>query len=332
MRLPPLPGERIDRAAPLSFTFEGQPASGFAGDTIGSALYASGRRVFSRSFKYHRPRGPAVLHGQLPELPDDGRRRAERARLHRAAARRAQTSRAQNVRGSLERDLLAVTDKIGGPFTPVGFYYRTMIRPRRLWPVYEQFLRSVAGLGKVDERGGHSRRYDTEHRRVDVLVIGGGSSGRPRPRPRRREGGSGPRRRRAGGGSRRTEPTRCSRLPARSAIYEGGLVPVDAGNRPLPDPGRPDRRRDRRRRAAARLPGQRPRRRDAAVARSGGSSTSGRSARRRRAVVVGADAESLAVTDQLERAGVQCARGRRPARDEPGDARGVRARRARLAR
>jgi sarcosine oxidase subunit alpha len=53
-----------------------------------------------------------------------------------------------------------------------------MIRPRRLWPLYERFLRHVAGLGKLDEHAGHSRRYDVEHRRARVLVVGGGQSGR----------------------------------------------------------------------------------------------------------------------------------------------------------
>src|SRR5436190_21052156 len=83
--------------------------------------------------------------------------------------------KAQNVLGSLDRDLLSVVDKMGGPFTPVGFYYRTMIRPRRAWPLYEKFLRNVAGLGRVGSTP--SRRYDTEHRRVDTLVIAGGRSG-----------------------------------------------------------------------------------------------------------------------------------------------------------
>ena len=61
----------------------------------------------------------------------------------------------QNVLGSLELDVLGIVDKLGGPFTPVGFYYRTMIRPRRAWPLYERVLRNVAGLGRVDE---HARR------------------------------------------------------------------------------------------------------------------------------------------------------------------------------
>ena len=42
-RLPARDGERIDRATELTFRFEGRPLRGYAGDTIGSALYASGR-------------------------------------------------------------------------------------------------------------------------------------------------------------------------------------------------------------------------------------------------------------------------------------------------
>ena len=64
MRLAPRPGERIDREATLRFLFDGHPVTGLGGDTIGSALYAGGRRVFSRSFKYHRPRGLLCCSGR----------------------------------------------------------------------------------------------------------------------------------------------------------------------------------------------------------------------------------------------------------------------------
>ncbi|MBV9482329.1 MAG: (2Fe-2S)-binding protein, partial [Acidobacteria bacterium] len=36
----------------MTFYFDGEPVRALAGDTVASALYASGRRVFSRSFKY----------------------------------------------------------------------------------------------------------------------------------------------------------------------------------------------------------------------------------------------------------------------------------------
>ncbi|MFM8517205.1 MAG: 2Fe-2S iron-sulfur cluster-binding protein, partial [Nevskiaceae bacterium] len=50
-------GGRIDRSRPLRFTFDGKAYSGFAGDTLASALLANGIHLLGRSFKYHRPRG-----------------------------------------------------------------------------------------------------------------------------------------------------------------------------------------------------------------------------------------------------------------------------------
>ena len=103
-----------------------------------------------------------------------------------------------------------MTDKIGGPFTPVGFYYRTMIRPRRAWPLYEKFLRSVAGLGRLDKHRGREQRYDVEHRRAEVLVIGGGAAGREAARARTPPQG-------AAGRRSSTRPTRRRPTPARAS-------------------------------------------------------------------------------------------------------------------
>ena len=46
-----------DPTQPLTFTFEGRSIPAQAGQSIAAALYAAGVRIFSRSFKYHRPRG-----------------------------------------------------------------------------------------------------------------------------------------------------------------------------------------------------------------------------------------------------------------------------------
>lgn len=225
MRLPPQDGELLDRSATISFTFDGRSVTAFAGDTIGSALYASGRRVFSRSFKYHRPRGLVCCSGRCPNcmMTVDG---VPNVRVCVEPARDGAAVRGQNVLGSVDRDLLSVVDRAGGPFTPVGFYYRTMIRPRRAWPLYERFLRNVAGLGRVPATG-RPRRYDTEHRRADVLVIGGGSAGRLIAAEAARAGEAVILVDERGG----FRPQGYELLaPARAiGIYEGGLVPVDAG-------------------------------------------------------------------------------------------------------
>ena len=226
MRLEPQAGERIDRSSPLTFTLDGREVTGFAGDTIGSALYAAGTRIFSRSFKYHRPRGLLCCSGHCPNcmMTVDG---VPNVRVCTEPLREGARVRGQNVRGSLERDWLSVVDRFGGPFTPVGFYYRTMIRPRRAWPLYEKVLRNIAGLGRISPTGAH-RRYDTEHRTVDVLVIGGGGAGRRAAAEAAKTGaevllvdeGHAFR----GRGYEVLAPARAL------AVYEGGLVPVDAGS------------------------------------------------------------------------------------------------------
>ena len=218
MRLPAQPGELIDRSETLRFRLGEYEVEGFSGDTIGSALFASGRRVFSRSFKYHRPRGLLCCSGHCPNcmMTVDG---VPNVRVCVEPLREGAVVTPQNVVGRLDFDLMSVVDKLGGPFTPVGFYYRTMIRPRFMWPLYEKFLRGVAGLGRLDEHAGHSRRYDVEHRRARVLVIGGGQAGRAAALAAATTGpgvvlvdeGTAPSGRRARPGSR------SSRLPARSA-------------------------------------------------------------------------------------------------------------------
>jgi sarcosine oxidase subunit alpha len=229
VRLPARAGELIDRSSRVIFAVDGFAVGGHPGDTIGSAMYAAGHRLFSRSFKYHRPRGLLCCSGHCPNclMTVDG---VPNVRVCVEPIRQDAEVRSQNVVGSLRHDLLSITDKIGGPFTPVGFYYRTMIRPRRMWPLYEKFLRNVAGLGKVDERGGHSRRYDIEHRRARVLVIGGGRAGRDAAADAASEGT---------GVVLVDERARAAQTqldgvevlaPARAlGIWEGRLVPVDSG-------------------------------------------------------------------------------------------------------
>ena len=62
-------GGRVDREQPLGFRFDGQHYTGFAGDTLASALLANNVRLVGRSFKYHRPRGMLTAPGWLNFKP-----------------------------------------------------------------------------------------------------------------------------------------------------------------------------------------------------------------------------------------------------------------------
>ena len=176
-RLPQQPGERISRQKLIRFTFDGKSIEAYDGDTVGSALYAAGQRTFSRSFKYHRRRGLMCCSGQCPNclVAVDG---APGARACTEQVREGMRVEHMNAKPSLEFDVMRATDLFGGPFTPPGFYYKTFIRPRRFWPLYEKVLRNAAGLGRLRENQ-EEREWRTEYRRrhADVLVVGGGVAG-----------------------------------------------------------------------------------------------------------------------------------------------------------
>src|ERR687898_1636774 len=103
-RLPEQRGELIERDREVSFTFDGKKVTGLEGDTIGSALFAGGQRVFSRSFKYHRKRGLLCCSGHCPNcmMQVDG---VPNVRVCTEPVRQGVQVQAQNVLGSLDYDL-----------------------------------------------------------------------------------------------------------------------------------------------------------------------------------------------------------------------------------
>lgn len=174
MRLEPRPGEVIDRNAPFTFTFNGRSYGAFRGDTIVSALAAAGERVFSRSFKYHRPRGvlTADFHdpGCILQVGDEPNVRA----AHRLAEPGMRVS-SQNTWPSLRFDVKAVNQLVGRFLAP-GFYYKTFIKPQRLWPAYERVLQSFVHGGEVSPEVAEEY-YDKRYAHPDVLIAGGGPAG-----------------------------------------------------------------------------------------------------------------------------------------------------------
>ena len=173
-RLPNAPSQVINRDKGLRFTFDGKSFSAFEGDTIASALAAAGITTFSRSFKYHRRRGLLCVAGRCPNcLVQVGDRPNVRACVTPVTAGMVVTS--QNAWPSLERDVMSLTQRVDR-FLPVGFYYKTFMRPQSLWPTYERIIRRATGLGKVDPRTEpfHPAKV---FKHADVAVIGGGPAG-----------------------------------------------------------------------------------------------------------------------------------------------------------
>ncbi len=173
-RLPRQPGEVIDRSVPLRFTWNGKATTGFSGDTIASALAASDTRIFARSMKYHRPRGLLTADYWDPngfvQVGDDPNVRSG----HRLLEAGMEVS-AQNVWPSLDFDIKAANGLVGR-FLTAGFYYKTFMKPAKLWPTYEKVLARFAPGGTIDLDSPH-RYHDKRYAHPDVVVAGGGPAG-----------------------------------------------------------------------------------------------------------------------------------------------------------
>ena len=74
-----------------------------------------------------------------------------------------------------DRDLMHVTDSLHRVM-PVGFYYKTFIRPRFAWTVAERVIRRATGLGTLPQTTAADRQV-VRHQHVAVLVIGAGIAG-----------------------------------------------------------------------------------------------------------------------------------------------------------
>jgi sarcosine oxidase, subunit alpha len=171
-------GGRINRAIPLTFTFNGRVYQGFQGDTLASALLANGVHFVARSFKYHRPRGIVTAGVEEPNAVvqlERGAYTVPNARATEVELYQGLVATSVNAEPDLEHDRMAINQKFSR-FLPAGFYYKTFMWPRKWWPKYEEKIRDAAGLGKAPEVG-DADRYDKCFAHCDVLVVGGGPTG-----------------------------------------------------------------------------------------------------------------------------------------------------------
>ncbi|KQZ13885.1 (2Fe-2S)-binding protein [Mesorhizobium sp. Root554] len=178
-------GGRIDRFRTIRFTFDGASYTGHPGDTLASALLASGVSLFGRSFKYHRPRGVltagvdepnalvTVLRGDVrePNVP------ATMVEIHDGLV-----AESQNRFPSLSWDIGAL-NQLAGKLISAGFYYKTFMGPvigplqgTRFWMFCEHFIRRAAGLGRAG-KAPDTARYENMNAFCDVLVVGSGPAG-----------------------------------------------------------------------------------------------------------------------------------------------------------
>jgi sarcosine oxidase subunit alpha len=172
-------GGRIDRARKLAFRFAGRRLTGYAGDTLASALVANGVAIAGRSFKYHRPRGVFAAGVEEPNAivtVGDGATAVPNLRATEVALFEGLEARPVNCWPGVRFDLGAFVGAASA-LLPAGFYYKTFKWPAAWWRrVYEPAIRRMAGLGRAPALADPDR-YAQRHAHVDVLVVGGGRAG-----------------------------------------------------------------------------------------------------------------------------------------------------------
>jgi sarcosine oxidase, subunit alpha len=173
-RLPEPYGKWIDRNQEVRFRFEGTQHTGYAGDSISTALWAEGLRVLGRSFKYHRARGVwSLANVDANVMVESATETNMRGDV--IALAEGMDVRAVNTAGGVAKDRRRFLGWFSA-FTPVGFYYKAFHSPKALFPFYEKRIRDLAGLGKINAKN-PIRHTPKDYAFCDVLVIGAGPAG-----------------------------------------------------------------------------------------------------------------------------------------------------------
>ena len=174
-RLNRLPTLHIDPTEKRSLSYQGRTYHGVAGDTVATALFAHGVRIFSRSLKYHRPRGLYSLDGECSNtfMQVNG---VPNVCAENTPLKEGMSIKAQNVVGSADFDMMAFMDKLDW-LMPAGFYYKALHKPAAIWPLAMKQIRKAAGLGTISADYTMEGRYDELYMKAEVTVIGGGAAG-----------------------------------------------------------------------------------------------------------------------------------------------------------
>ena len=158
-------------ARPVHFSLDGDALEGQQGDTVAAALLRAGVTTFTRSIKYHRPRGPFCFSGSCGQclLRIDGVPSLVSCRTQLIAGMRCVR---QNAPFGVELDLFRATDFL----FPSGLdHHHLMIQSRLLGRVALEVARRLAGLGELPDQPAAQQAGRLE--KAQLVVIGAGPAG-----------------------------------------------------------------------------------------------------------------------------------------------------------
>ena len=163
------------RGKEVTIYFNGKPIKAYEGETVAAALYAAGIRVFSRSFRFHRPRGFFCAIGKCSAcmMEVDG---IPNVRICKVYVRDGMQIKTQNAYPSAENDALAIFDRIIDRFFPHGSHYKKFTSSKTLREIATKQMRKIAGIGEFP-KSLPKEEADYEEINADIAIVGGGPAG-----------------------------------------------------------------------------------------------------------------------------------------------------------
>lgn len=163
------------RGKEVTIYFNGKPVKAYEGETVAAALYAAGVRVFSRSFRWHRPRGFFCAIGKCSAcmMEVDG---IPNVRTCKVYVRDGMQIRTQSGLPDAEKDMFSIFDDFIDVVFPHGSHYSKFTKSRRAREFMVKRMRKFTGFGNPP-KAVFQGSADYEEIDVDVLVIGGGPGG-----------------------------------------------------------------------------------------------------------------------------------------------------------
>ena len=160
-----------ERESTLRFSIDGEMMEGRAGDTLAAALLRAGVTTFTRSIKYHRPRGPFCFAGSCGQclVTIDGVPSLPACRIPLEDGMKCER---QNAPLGAGNDLLRATDFI---FASGLDHHHLMIQSRLLGRVALEVARRLAGLGELPQKVAPA--VHGELRTASIVVVGAGPAG-----------------------------------------------------------------------------------------------------------------------------------------------------------
>lgn len=165
---------KFDRGREVTIYLDGKPLKAHENETVAAALYANGLRVFSRSIKYHRPRGFFCAIGRcsacMMEVDGVPNVRTCLTKVGGGMRVRRQKTFADRLAPLLNKMSLSPLD-----------YIRMFTRPGIIYKPAMKIMRQFTGQGsfpkKVPREDGEAVGERGEEISTELLIVGGGPAG-----------------------------------------------------------------------------------------------------------------------------------------------------------